>query len=51
MGIDVINQRSYSVNILRKTKKQYHAKLYEKDVADKKKFWNTDNHFFLRSFN
>ena len=34
-------QRNFYVSLLRKTKKDYYAKLNEKDIADTKKFWQT----------
>ena len=32
---------NYCVSLLRKTKKDYYANLNDKDIADKKKFWQT----------
>ena len=34
-------QRNFCVSLLRKEKKEYFAKLNEKDITDNKKFWHT----------
>ena len=34
-------QRNLCVSLLRKEKKEYFAKLYEKDITDNRKFWHT----------
>ena len=39
--IAYIKQRNYCESLLRKTKKDHHANLDEKDVADNKQFWKT----------
>ena len=39
--IAYIKQRNYCASLLRKTKKDHHANLDEKDVADNKQFWKT----------
>ena len=49
----VINkQRNYCISFSRKSKKEYHANLNKKDVADNKKFWkNKSSIFFLTKLN
>ena len=39
-------QRNFCLNLLRKTKKQYFAKLNVKDVADNKLFWKNVKPYF-----
>ena len=34
-------QRKYCVSLLRKEKKEYFARLNEKDITDNRKFWHT----------
>ena len=34
-------QRNYCVSLLRKKKKEYSARLNEKDITDNRKFWHT----------
>ena len=40
------HQRNFCLNLLRKTKKQYFAKLNVKDVADNKLFWKNVKPYF-----
>ena len=40
-------QRNFCVSLLRKEKKQYFAKLYEKDITDNRKFRHTVKPFLL----
>ena len=49
----VINkQRNYCISFSRKSKKECHANLNKKDVADNKKFWkNKSSIFFLTKLN
>ena len=41
----VIMQRTRYVSLLRKEKKEYFARLNEKDITDNWKFWHTVKHF------
>ena len=34
-------QRNFCISLLRKEKREYFAKLNEKDIADNRKFWHT----------
>ena len=40
------HQQNFCLNLLRKTKKQYFAKLNVKDVADNKLFWKNVKPYF-----
>ena len=40
-------QRNYCVSLLRKKKKEYSARLNEKDITDNRKFWHTVKPFLL----
>ena len=39
-------QHNFSVNLLRKTKKEYFENINVKDINDNKKFWKTIKPFF-----
>ena len=39
--LSYVKQRNYCVSLLRKTKKDYYAKLNAKNIVDNKQFWST----------
>ena len=40
-------QRNYSVNLLKKTKREYFANIKINNIADNNKFWQTVNPLFF----